>query len=360
MPAPDAPPLPDVRVMDPSFTTYRDYVQANDTGADLLQTANCGWMRRGQAIGARYDLSIVPGSINVGAKTCTLRIRARMTTATNYETTNPVDDQTFTGVLLDGTTAYLGTLVPDVQLVFQDVGVGIVDTHTAHITVGDYLGAFEDGNPSGTVPGEAVYTSRFGLKNFGTGIANDVTVFCDRPRAVHRVRAGAGGFTDVTVTNTSPAAKVVGDQIKPYKITFENLSGGLIDMKVDAALVSTVRRLTNNATSNSTGMHVGESYRIESGGLNGVEVTLDAAIATSDRSNILIWPAVGVEISADNSGSYVAFDTDDVLVGDLAVNGVGYAWIRVFANLGSGSWNPFPCGAGVRWLKTNAAAFDED
>lgn len=363
MPAPAAPALPTVRIMDPAFSVYRDFSLLNDVGGDLIDTAHSGWLQWGQAVGARWDLTIVPGSVNVGAKTYDLRRKARSTTnSALFLTSHPDHDTVVTGVHADGLTPYYGTIIPDMQIVPADLALGITDTHTAHGIIGDYLGAFEDQNPGGTPAGGAVYEAEFGVKNTGSTVAKQVTIYVNRPKRLVRPMVGInGGFGKVKVVNANPVPLIVDDQIRAYRCRWtENVGNpALVDLKVNGALITTVRRLFNNSTSNSSGLTPGETYLVESGGLSGVQFVIRADCADGDGANIIIWPPPPTEIAPNNGGAPDDYSDDDVVNGDLAPTGTALDWFRTFANIGSGLWNPIPVGPGLRYLETGAANLDE-
>jgi hypothetical protein len=363
VPAPAQPELPQVRVVDPDNPTiFLDYLWDNDLGGDLLLTANCGPMRNGAAVPGRCDLSIVPGTINPGAKTCTIRRRWRKASNASLlmSSWNDINGDV-SGVLLDGETPYYN-LVPGWQTVFNDLGVGIQDTHTAHITHGDYFGSFADGNPDAATPGAPILTKRLGFKNTGSTIAKNVVFYCNRPRLLYRLRAGDGGLAYARVTNASPVPKILANQIKPYKATWavNAIDSALRDLAIDAATVAQLIRIADNNTVDSLGLSPGGRYRFVTTGLVGVEIKLAAAISASDRFNLLLWPPDQTKTSVDNSGSEVEYDDTDVLVGDLSGGALGYGWIQAFANVGSGLWNPIIASAGISYLNTGAAAIDED
>lgn len=361
-----APALPDLRVMDETFTNYRDFSVANDTGGGLLKLADCGWLQAGQARGGRYDLSVVPGSLNAGANTCTIRRKVRsIDNPTEYCTTNSDHDTDITGVLLDGTTPYEGTIVPDAYLVFAlEDTAGTQETWTAHVTIGDYIGAFEEGNPGGATPGDPVESVRLGLKNTGSTIKKQVTLYNDKPRVENRIRAGLGIFAKIRVDSDDAVEKEEGGTLRtlPYKCTIENTSGSTFDLKVDAALVTTMRRLgvSPTTTGDSTGLEMGEWYRFESGGLNGIAVLFRTDIDDSVRCNLIVQDPLGNAISADDGGEADEFLIGEVNTGDYDP-GDGVNWhVQFDANLGSGNKNPYQVDVGIRWLETGTTAADED
>jgi hypothetical protein len=361
MPPPAQPELPQMRFVDPDDPdVFRDYVWENDIGGDLLLLANCGPLRNGAAVAGRCDLSIVPGSIS--GNTCTIRRKWRKVdnAALLLSSWNEINGDV-SGILLDGETAYYN-LVPGWQIVFNAVGVGIVDTHTAHVTQGDYLGSFADGNPDAPTPGDPVYEERLAMKNTGSDIAKNVILYCNRPRLLMRLRAGGGGLEYARVTTSSPVPKITGGQIKPYKLVFAENAGdpSLFDMTVDGLIVAQMIRIINGATVTSEALEPGERYRFVTTGLTDVEIKISATVADGDGSNLLLWPPDPTEISVDNSGSPVAFDDADVLAGDVSPGSIAYGHGRVFANIGSGDWNPILASIGMSYLKTGAAAIDED
>lgn len=348
--------LPQMRITDVAGTTYLDFDIVPNVGS-LIVEGSSDWLRQGRAMAGSYNVYIDSGSINTGVtpKTCTIKV-------TPDHSTNPLarTANTFTGVKLDGTTAY-ENIVPDTSLVFADYATGVVDTWNSDVIVGMHLGAFEDDNPGGSPPGEAVYTQRFGIKNTGGTLVEQVTLMVGLPPGVLWAKAGNGVFDYLIPILTGADEKVDGGtgQVKPYKITTANLTGNQIDVLVDGALITTVRRMSNNTTGTSAQVHRDERYRVESGGLEGYEFQVRAAAGNTDTCNETIWQRYGPEISDDNAGVAVGFDTVDLVIGDLDPAELDHWWLNVFANVGSGLKNPVQIPVHASWLNTGVAAIEE-
>lgn len=348
--------LPQVRITDVAGTTYLDFDVTHNVGS-LIVEGSSDWLRQGRAMAGSYNVYIDSGSINTGVtpKTCTVKITPDHNTNPLYRTAN-----TFTGIKLDGSTAY-ENMVPDTSLVFADYATGVVDTWNSDVMVGMHLGAFEDDNPGGSPPGEAVYTQRFGILNTGATLVEEVTLSVSLPPGVLWAKAGNGVFEYFIPVLTGADEKTDGGtgQLIPYKITLGTVSGGQVPLYVDTALITTIRRMSNNTTGNSSAVYLDERYRIESGGLEGYEFLIRATATASDTANVSIWQRYGGQISDDNAGVAVGFDTVDLTIGSLDPAELDHWWLEVFANVGSGLKNPVQIPVHASWLNTGVAAIEE-
>lgn len=352
---------PDVRITDEAGNPIDFVIAQNVPGllGTLLVTAACEWLREGRAYGAKYHVSIDPGSINTGVtpKTATVVVDPD-------HASHPLARgvHTFTGVKLDGTTVYK-THIPDVAVVYADYATGVVDTWSSDVSTGFHLGAYEDG-------GATIYEERLGVKNFGTTLAEEVTLTVSRPAGVLYAKAGTGLFAEFLVETADPEEREDPGTLKtrPYKFAAANLDAGAnrIDLlwKFDDvmafSLISLVRRLSNNTVSTSAQIFRNEWYRFESPLLEGCKFRLRADAGNADTANETIWrPGYGRLISADDGGTAVAFEDLDVEVGDLLPAAMENWHLQVTPLVGSGQKNPVQVPVGLRYLDTGYAGVDE-
>lgn len=366
--------LPQVRVTNAAGDQFLDFNKGNLVGSNLFKLASCDWMRIGQDIGGRYDFEIVPGSIDEGPKTANVRMTARNTgspsiVCTSNPNTHAIDgSQKIYPVVLDGATHYRGTILRDVDIVFNDLATsGIVDTSTGFFTLGDFLGSFADGNPSGSPPGSPVYGPvRRGLLNTGGTLVEAVTVIASLPHILYWPMAAQGGFDYVKIVLAGAVEKEdVGTlQTLPYRVTFANVNTGTnrIDLLVDGDFIEVLRDLDASPTDTSPSEQIlrNRRYLVESGGLTGTEFKVSAGIGNAAKSNLTVWETRAGEVAPDHSGDYdeEEFDTADFLVGNLVPSELGHYWIQADANIGSGQKNPMPVGHGLSWLNTGVAAIE--
>ena len=349
--------LPDVRIKNAALTVYRDFRVENTLGS-LLEEASCEWLRQGRDLGGTIELSIKPGSLS--GSTCTIVTTADHPT---HPRSYPTDDEFV--VSLDGVTAYTN-IVPDVSLVFADESVvGTAESWTADVVTGDYLGSYQDDNPDGATPGDPVYTERLAAENEGSDLKTDVYIVIEKPVCLLWPKAGTGILQSIRCATDEPVEKEdPGDgQTLPYKFTTANLNGGTnrIDILVDGVKITTVRDLNVSPTTTSDSLQLlrGGRYRVESGGLTGLEFVIHASAANSDTCNVVIWDRRCIQIAPDVGGSAGTYQTTDLLLGNLAVAAAEHFHIQVDANVGSGAKNPLQISLGVRYLTTGVAAIEE-
>ena len=120
-----------------------------------------------------------------------------------------------------------------------------------------------------------------------------------------------------------------------------------------------MRQFSPTTTSDSLQLLRGGRYRVESGGLTGLEFVIHASAANSDTCNVVIWDRRCIQIAPDVGGSAGTYQTTDLLLGNLAVAAAEHFHIQVDANVGSGAKNPLQISLGVRYLTTGVAAIEE-
>lgn len=348
--------LPQVRITNAAGTVMKDFVISHVVGS-LLVTASCEWLRQGRTMAGRYNVKIKPGTINAGVtpKTATIQI-------VPDHNTNPLArvSNEFPGTKLDGTTPY-ENMVPDTKLVFAEYATGVVDTWNDNVDMGFHIGAFEDDNPDGVPPGSAVYTEKLGAKNFGTTLIEGLVLRIGLPPGVLWAKAGMGIFEYIIPVLPGAAEKVDGGTgtLKPYKFTLGAIASGQAPLYQDGALITTIRRMSNNTTGNSSAVFLGERYRIESGNLTGREFKIRADATASDTANETVWTRYGPLLSADDAGTAVEFEDVDLELGSLDPDELVNWWLQVFASVGSGLKNPVQIPVYAKWLNTGVADIEE-
>lgn len=351
--------MPDVRIMDDTFTTYLDARATNLVGSNLIETASCDWLRLGEDLAGTITLSIKAGTLS-GQNATIITTADHVTHPRSY----PTNDEF--AVLLDGSTAYRN-IVPDWEIVFADaLVVGTAETWTAEIVTGDYLGNYADGNPDGPTPGDPVYTRRIGIKNFAADTKTNVYLVIERPPVDLWRKAGTGLFESIRAATGEPIEKEdPGDgQTLPYKFTAANFNSGTdrIDILLAGSTITTVRYLDASPTTTSDSLQLkrGGRYRVESGDLTGLQFTVRTDAANSDTCNVTVWDRRCIQIAPDSGGSAGTYQDTDLLVSaSLAPSTGDYAHIQVDANVGSGAKNPIQIGLGLRYLTTGVAAIEE-
>lgn len=349
--------LPDVRILNAALTVYRD-VRFENTLGTMLKTASCEWLRRGEDIAGTVTISIKTGTLS--GDNATVIVTADHPT---HPRSYPTDDEF--AVVMDGATAYT-TIVPDCSIVFNDAtSSGTAETWTSTVTLGDYLGSYQDDNPDGVPPGAPVYTERLAAKNEGSDLKTDVYVVIEKPPVLLWRKAGTGLLLSIRAATDEPVEKAdPGDgQTLPYKFSAANYNAGTnrIDILVDGVSITTVRYLDVSPTTTSDSLQLlrGGRYRIESGDLTGLEFVVHASAANSDTCNVIVWDRRCIQIAPDSGGSAGTYQSTDLLLGDLAVSASEHFHIRVDANVGSGAKNPLQIGLGLRYLTTGVAAIEE-
>lgn len=351
--------FPDVRIKNAALTEYRDWRVENLIGSNLLKLASCTPLREGRDLAGLLDLSIKAASLS--GQNATIVVGADHVT---HPRVYPTPDEF--AVLLDGSTAYR-TIVPDWELVFNDaLVVGTAQTWTAEVQTGFYVGNYADDNPDGTPPGEPVYTERLAVENEGSVVKTAVYVVIERPPVNLWPKAGNGVFQWIRAATDEPVEKEEAVTLKtlPYKFTCANLNGGTsrIDILVDGAAITTVRYLDTSPTTTSDSLQLlrGGRYRIESGGLTGLEFKVHASAGNSDTANVTVWDRRCIQIAPDVGGSAGTYQTTDLIVAaSLAVAAAEHFHVQVDANVGSGNKNPIQISLGIRCLSTGVAGIED-
>lgn len=326
----------------------------NDSGTVLVSGTDQG---NGEAISDEYNLTL--SAVSGGTGTITVG---------TLSPNNPYKGRVRTGVALDGTTIRRD-VVPGVGLVFSASGV---NTNTATVKVGVYLGTFDAFGVGAGVPSAG---TRHKVVNDGSGAVSDAKVRLlvqavlvkKTGNALAYVRPFAEGATEKQAGGGST-------RTMPYAISVINVSGSGVnkigDLQVDGATLGagTILDLQTGTLVSGTGLKAvspSYAYRITSGPLTGTEFALDAAVGSGDTANVLIFPSRYVQIAPDVSGSAGTYGTVDVTLtqsgqsaGVIQPSGEAFYWVRVLVPSGAGSEsNPHPTNPALQGTETGAAGW---
>lgn len=320
-----------IRPKDATLTNFLDLSYTNTVGTPIHSaTAD----ESGELIGGRYSLTF--SSVVAGTSA---------TAAVTFESTNhyvyAAGVSRTANVLLNETTANT-TLVPGVSILF-DNNAAFANTWTGYIDAGDYLGTINAGAGAGV-------GVRIAAVNVGSTTLTNCKVVVNREKAKPVRKAGTGGFKSVKVYTTGAVEKEVAGTLQTdnYALTFANLNTGVspnrIDMLVDGSTITTVRDVDADSTQTSASLKRDGTtrYRIESGGLTGIELVVRSDAANADTANILVWEPRHIQIAPDNAGTAGTYGTADVTLtqsgqpsGYIQAGQAAYFWYRTNVALGA-------------------------
>lgn len=331
---------------------------ANGVGTPVLSAEDNG---DGRAIADVYSLAfaaVIPGvSANV--------------TVTSSSPNNPYSGVT-TAIVLDDTTVY-DNIVPGVDLVF-DNAAGFLNSWTATVSVGEFLGTFDAFGGGAGVPSAGV---RHRVENDGTG-AVSASKAVILPIAKWVKKDGIVFDTVKTFADTAVEKQAGGGsaQIVPYVFSIASVVGAGA-AKTCSVSVDGVEFPANSLQNLSTGVaqsgdlvkaiSPGAFYRVILGDLTGLEFAISANVANGDTANVLIFEPRFIQIAPDVAGVAGTYGTADVTLtqsgqaaGVVQPTGVAYFWRRVLVPAGANAEsNPYPGDVALKGTETGAAGWDD-
>lgn len=269
-------------------------------------------------------------------------------------------------IALDGVTVHKD-VIPGVGIVFS-ANVGFLNTWTATIYVGTWLGTFDAFGAGAGVPTAG---ERVRVQNNGTGIVSGAKAQLEK-RALLRRHTG-NALASIKPFADGATVKLVGgtNQVTNYALTIANIAGAgagkTCDLAIDGVTfgAASLRDLSTGAAVSGVGLKAvaGQSYRVLTGALTDLEFSVDPACANGDRANVTIWLDSFVEIAPDVAGVEGAYGAGDCVLteagqaaGVITVNGYAYFWRRTTVPAGGNSEsNPYPGNIKVTAVEGGAA-----
>ena len=233
----------------------------------------------------------------------------------------------------------------------------------SEVRVGHYFGAFSAFPPDA---GVAAGQRRIQVVNTGTDTASScVARLINRTK---RIKKTGQVFARVRPFAASATEKLSGTRVMPYALAVANVLGSgaakTMDLTVDAGLITTVRNLSTQATSNSAALNVTDYYRIESGLLTDMEFLLSQAAVNADVENCLIFSPRFAQIAEDLGGAPGTWGVTDVILseatvsGQITASGIAYYWERVLVpDGGNSASNPYILDVALQALVSTSAGW---
>lgn len=280
---------------------------------------------------------------------------------------NPYNGKVVTGVPLDGVTA-VTNVVPGVAIIFSATGA---NGNTADVFAGQFLGIFDASGVEAGVPSDGV---RHQVVNTGTAPVSDAKAML-LTQAVLVKKTGTvfswiKSFADDAVEKTVGGGS---DRVMPYALKTIAVSGvgvaKVATLQVDGVTLgaASILDLNTGTEVSGTGLKAisGQSYRILTGNLEGLEFAISPECATNDIANVLVFNSRFIQIAPDEDGSEGAYGTVDVPLtqegvsaGVIEPSGEAYYWVRVLVPLsGNSESNPHPINVALQASESGEAGW---